>query len=91
MIKSEAITATTTAANKHTVTNGHAGVPRGLTILADKANTDIIYVGGADLTNANGFPLDGADSLSMDLLDGDEIWMKSDANSPTARIIYTFV
>ena len=64
------------------------GVPEGKIVLLRDASADI-YLGGADVTVANGFKLATTDILSLTLLQGDSLYAIASGGTPTVRLLVT--
>ena len=64
------------------------GVPEGKIVLLRDASADI-YLGGADVTTAQGFKLATTDILSITLLQGDSLYAIATSGTPTVRVLVT--
>jgi len=89
-IKSEAEALSTSSELLTTATNGHSDAPTGLIIWNDDASITV-YVGGSDVSTANGMPILAQTYLSMDLMAGDEVYMIAASGTPSVRFLYTRV
>lgn len=67
--------------------SGTADNPNGTAVKADTTNTGIVYVGGPDVTVATGYPLAAGEPVSIDLLDGDEVWAIASAAAQGVRLL----
>jgi len=82
-----AVTVTTTSTTLNADEN--LKVRDSVVIKADAANTDTIHVAvGQAATDANGFTLTAGQSVTI-VNQLFNIFVKSDANSPTARVIWS--
>ena len=87
-IHTEANALSTTLELIHTATNGHTGAPEGLLIYnADAVIT--IYVGGADVSTANGIPVTALATLALDLISGEKVYAVAASGTPSIRILHT--
>ena len=58
-----------------------------ITIKAAAANTGVIYIGGSNVTAANGFPLAAGDTYSGDFANTDLVWMDSSVSGESCNWI----
>ena len=54
---------------------------------AEHASSTIVYLGNADVTNANGMHLHSDDTLNFTIGPGDELWAVSAAGTPVLQIM----
>lgn len=64
------------------------GTPEGRVVLLRDASADI-FLGGADVTAANGFRLATTDVLSLTLFQGDALYAIASAATPNVDILIT--
>lgn len=89
-IKSEANSLSTTRELIYTSNNGHAEAPQGLEVWNNDASITI-YVGGEDVTTANGRPVRAQSAVTIDLISGDEVYAIAASGTPEIRLLYTRV
>jgi hypothetical protein len=58
----------------------YSGDADGSVVSVRNLGTGVVYVGGSDVTIANGFPLDSGVSASVDLAAGEKLYAVSDAD-----------
>lgn len=89
-IKSSTTTLSTSSALVYRSTNGHAEAPQ--TLLVKNVDTTITaYVGGEDVTSANGMEVKAGEVLAVDLISGDEVYMIAASGTPEMRLLYNRV
>lgn len=67
--------------------SGTATNLNGTAVKALSTNTGIVYVGGPGVTVATGYPLAAGEAVSLDLLDGDEVWAIASAAAQELRLL----
>ncbi len=60
----------------------------GVVIKAPAANTQIVYIGGSDVTTANGYGLSAGDSVSLDIDDPSRVWAISASGTQALHFLY---
>ena len=88
MLKSEALTVTSTASRLHKAVNGHSDAPEGVVLYVNSGGP--IYVGGSDVTTTNGMPVAIGQYFSLDLISSEEVWAVA-AGSSNVRLLRTRV
>ncbi len=89
-ILSEAESLSGTRELLYTSTSGHAEAPQSLLVYNNHA-TITIYVGGPDLTTANGMLVVAGASVSLDLIVGDEVYAIAASGTPEVRLLFNRV
>lgn len=64
------------------------GVAEGKVVLLRDASADV-YIGGSDVTTANGFKVATTDVLSITLYPGDDLYCIASAATPSIRVLAT--
>lgn len=62
---------------------------RGCVLKALTANTGLVYVGGATVAAANGYPLSPGESISLDIQNLNQIWLDTATNGNDVRVLYS--
>lgn len=60
---------------------------KSITVKATAANTGFIYVGGSTVSSVNGFPLSAGDTVSIDIMNTNIIWVDSSVSGETCSWI----
>jgi len=71
-----------------TATLLETGVPEGKVTLLRDASADV-FIGGSDVTTANGFRLATTDVLSVTCYQGDALYAIASSGTPTVRVLAT--
>lgn len=59
-----------------------------VTVRALATNMGTVYLGAADVTSLNGFPLAPGDAISMDVTNTDTLYLNATANADGARYLW---
>ena len=49
--------------------------------------TNIVYIGGSDLTTSNGFPVYGGESITIDISNSNQIYLITDGTSVDVNVL----
>jgi hypothetical protein len=79
----------TTTATRVVTGTGQAGAPMGVGIKAPSSNTQTVYIGGEDVDSTDGFPLTPGDSIAVDLLAGEQLWVVAASGTQALNVIAT--
>ena len=79
---------TTTAAAITTNPGSASRANGGVSVKALAANTAIVYVGGSNLTTANGYPLAAGDAISLAVDDPSRVWAVAASGAQNVAVIY---
>lgn len=60
----------------------------GLVVKANAANTQTLYIGGADVSTTVGFPLAAGESISMALDDPSRVYAVAPSGTQNLRVMY---
>lgn len=74
MANSTVVSVGTSVTKILTSLDGTAGVPSGVLIKAPTSNTDTVYIGGNDVSMANGFPVDPGEAVAINSLAKGELY-----------------
>lgn len=91
-IKTRAVTVTTTAASLTALdddTRGYLDVVRSIAI--QNGGSVTVYVGGPDVTSANGYAIVAGSERSFDLVLGDDLWAVAASSTAACKILNTGV
>lgn len=85
-IVSTAVTVTTTAAKVAGVTVTAGAIRAGSVILAN-LGASTVYVGGSNVTTANGFPVDPGANCTMEFKDGEDLYAVTASGTVSCRTL----
>lgn len=86
-IKSSSVTVGTTAVPLHTPGSGRASSPQGVAI--ENRGAAAIFIGGADVTTANGMSVAANGYISIDVAADDVVYAISTAAGNDVRVVLT--
>lgn len=83
------VSVTNGAPSSPTITGTGGGVaPTGVLVTSLSTNTATIYLGGSDVSTANGTPLEPGDSIGLDLLANETLYARSATGTQDLRILW---
>lgn len=89
-IKSEANTLSTTSELIYSAVNGASGTPAGVEVWNNDASITV-YIGGPDVSTANGLPILAQSSRTVDMISGSKLYAVAASGTPEIRVFQTRV
>jgi hypothetical protein len=89
-IISSANTLSVTSELVFTAVNGHADALESVTVHNNDA-TILVYVGGSDVSTANGLPVAAGTAITLNLIQGDAVYAVAASGTPEIRVLSTRV